>query len=233
MTADGTVPGIGNVSRLARWLSKNGVTAADHLPTVELIAGGRSNLTYRLTFPAPAGPARLVLRRPPLGHVLPTAHDMGREYRVISALHGTDIPVAGPVAFCTDPDVIGAPFYVMEHVDGLVLRTREQAALITPDQARQVSERLAEMLAAIHGLDLEQAGLSDFGRPAGYMRRQLSRWQRQWELSVTREVPGYDELVARLDASSQPIVEIELHAVGDIERRELESLRESQIIHPL
>jgi aminoglycoside phosphotransferase (APT) family kinase protein len=200
MTADATVPGIENVSRLARWLCKNGVTAADHLPTVELILGGRSNLTYRLTFPGPPQPVRLVLRRPPLGHVLPTAHDMSREYRLISALHGTDIPVAGPVAFCTDTDVIGAPFYVMEHVDGLVLRTREQAATITPDQARQVSERLAEMLAAIHGLDVAQAGLSDFGRPAGYMRRQLSRWQRQWELSVTREVPGYDDLVARLEA---------------------------------
>jgi aminoglycoside phosphotransferase (APT) family kinase protein len=200
MTEDGTVPGIENVSQLARWLSKNGVTAADHLPTAELIAGGRSNLTYRLTFPVPGDPVRLVLRRPPLGHVLPTAHDMAREYRVISALHGTDIPVAGPVAFCSDPDVIGAPFYVMEHVDGLVLRTREQASLITQEQAGQISERLAEMLAAIHGLDLSQAGLSDFGRPAGYMQRQLSRWQRQWELSVTREVPGYDELVARLAA---------------------------------
>jgi aminoglycoside phosphotransferase (APT) family kinase protein len=205
MTGDGAVPGIENVSRLTRWLSKNGVTAADRLPSVELIAGGRSNLTYRLTFPEPADsgqaqPSRFVLRRPPLGHVLPTAHDMGREFRVISALHGTDIPVAAPVAFCTDTDVIGSPFYVMEYVDGMVLRTREQAALISPGQARQVSERLAEMLAAIHGLDLAGAGLTDFGRPAGYMRRQLSRWQRQWELSVTREVPGYGELVGRLEA---------------------------------
>jgi aminoglycoside phosphotransferase (APT) family kinase protein len=200
MTGDGAVPGIENVSRLTRWLCKNGVTAADRLPSVELIAGGRSNLTYRLTFPEPTQPARLVLRRPPLGHVLPTAHDMGREYRVISALHGTDIPVAAPVAFCADTDVIGAPFYVMEYVDGLVLRTREQAALISPDQARQISERLAEMLAAIHGVDLARAGLTDFGRPSGYMRRQLSRWQRQWELSVTRAVPGYDDLVARLEA---------------------------------
>ena len=200
MTADGTVPGIENVSRLAAWLCKNGVTAAADLPTVELIAGGRSNLTYRLEFPAPAQPARFVLRRPPLGHVLPTAHDMAREYRVISALHGTGIPVAGPVAFCSDLDVIGAPFYVMEHVDGLVLRTREQASLITEQQAGEVSERLAEMLAAIHGVDLAQTGLSDFGRPAGYMQRQFGRWQRQWELSATREVPGYDELVARLAA---------------------------------
>jgi aminoglycoside phosphotransferase (APT) family kinase protein len=200
MTADGTVPGIENVSRLAAWLCKNGVTAAADLPTVELIAGGRSNLTYRLEFPAPAQPARFVLRRPPLGHVLPTAHDMAREYRVISALHGTDIPVAAPVAFCSDADVIGAPFYVMEYVDGLTLQTREQAAMITPEQARQISERLAEMLAAIHGADLARTGLSDFGRPAGYMSRQLSRWQRQWDLSVTREVPGYTELVERLAA---------------------------------
>jgi aminoglycoside phosphotransferase (APT) family kinase protein len=200
MTEDGAVPGIENVSQLAGWLCKNGVTAAGQLPKVELITGGRSNLTYRLEFPEPAQPARLVLRRPPLGHVLPTAHDMSREYRVISALHDTDIPVAAPVAFCSDADVIGAPFYVMQYVDGLVLRTREQAEMITPGQARQISERLAEMQAAIHGLDFARAGLSDFGRPAGYMSRQFSRWQRQWDLSVTREVPGYTELVARLAA---------------------------------
>jgi aminoglycoside phosphotransferase (APT) family kinase protein len=198
--AEDTVPGIESLSRLARWLTANGVPAAGRLPSVHLIAGGRSNLTYRLEFPAPSDPARLVLRRPPLGHVLPTAHDMGREYRLISALHGTSIPVARPVTFCSDTDIIGAPFYVMEYVDGLVVRTKDQAALITPEQARLVSGRLAEMLAAIHQLDVAAAGLGDFGRPDGYLRRQLSRWQRQWELSVTREVPGYAELVARLEA---------------------------------
>src|ERR1700724_3719662 len=145
MTADGTVPGIESVSRLAGWLTAHGVPAAERLPTVHLIAGGRSNLTYRLDFPAPSDPARLVLRRPPLGHVLPTAHDMTREYRLISALHGTSIPVAGPVAFCSDTEVIGAPFYVMEYVDGLVIRSKEDSAAITPEQARLVSERLAEM----------------------------------------------------------------------------------------
>ncbi len=200
MTADGTVPGIESVDRLAGWLTAHGVPAAERLPSVHVIAGGRSNLTYRLDFPAPSDPARLVLRRPPLGHVLPTAHDMTREYRLISALHGTSIPVAGPVAFCSDTEVIGAPFYVMEYVDGLVIRTKEEAAKITPDQARLVSERLAEMLAAIHQLDPAAAGLGDFGRPDGYLRRQLTRWQRQWDLSVTGEVPGYDELVARLEA---------------------------------
>ena len=104
---DGTVPGIESVSRLARWLAANGVPAAGQLPSVHLIAGGRSNLTYRLDFPPRPDPARLVLRRPPLGHVLPTAHDMSREYRLISALHGTSIPVPGPVAFCSDTDIIG------------------------------------------------------------------------------------------------------------------------------
>jgi aminoglycoside phosphotransferase (APT) family kinase protein len=198
--AGDTVPGIESVSRLARWLTANGVPAADRLPSVQLIAGGRSNLTYRLEFPAPSGPVRLVLRRPPLGHVLPTAHDMAREYRLISALHGTSIPVARPVTFCSDTDIIGAPFYMMEYVDGLVVRTKDQAAVITPEQARLVSDRLAEMLAAIHQLDVAAAGLGDFGRPEGYLRRQLSRWQRQWDLSASRDVPGYAELVARLEA---------------------------------
>ena len=197
---DGTVPGIESVPRLARWLTAHGVPAAERLPSVHVIAGGRSNLTYRLDFPAPSDPARLVLRRPPLGHVLPTAHDMTREYRLISALHGTSIPVAAPVAFCSDTEIIGAPFYVMEYVDGLVIRSVEDAAKISPDQAGQVSERLAEMIAAIHQLNVAAAGLGDFGRPDGYLRRQLSRWQRQWDLSVTREVPGYAELVARLEA---------------------------------
>jgi aminoglycoside phosphotransferase (APT) family kinase protein len=200
MTADGTVPGIESVPRLARWLAANGVPTASRPPSPYLIAGGRSNLTYRLEFPDPSGPSRLVLRRPPLGHVLPTAHDMAREYRLISALHGTSIPVARPVAFCSDTEIIGAPFYVMEYVDGLVVRTTEQAAMIGPERARLISERLAEMLAAIHQVDVAAVGLGDFGRPDGYLRRQLNRWQRQWELSVSREVPGYRELVARLEA---------------------------------
>jgi aminoglycoside phosphotransferase (APT) family kinase protein len=205
MTADASVPGIESVPRLARWLEANGVPAAGELPSVHLILGGRSNLTYRLEFPAtaasPAGtqPLRLILRRPPLGHVLPTAHDMTREYRLISALHGTSVPVAGPVAFCSDIEVIGAPFYVMEFVDGAAVRTPEQAAAITPAQGRAISEELARMLATIHGVDVTEVGLGDFGRPDGYMRRQFSRWQKQWALSASRDVPGYDELVARLE----------------------------------
>jgi aminoglycoside phosphotransferase (APT) family kinase protein len=176
-------------------MSENGIASGGAL-AIKLIAGGRSNLTYRLDL----GPSRLVLRRPPLGHVLPTAHDMAREFRVLTALHGTDIPVPAPVAICDDPDVIGAPFYLMEYVDGLVMRTRQDGELLTPGQARQLSERLAEMLAAIHQVDIAEAGLTGFGRPEGYLARQLARWQRQWELSTTREMPGYDRLVERLAA---------------------------------
>jgi aminoglycoside phosphotransferase (APT) family kinase protein len=200
MTIETAVPGIGDPDRLKRWLDAEGVPGAARLDGITLIAGGRSNLTYRLDFAADPleGPGRMVLRRPPLGHVLPTAHDMSREYRVLSALAGTDVPVPVPVAFCGDEDVIGAPFYVMQYVDGLVLRSEQDGAKVTAEQARQISERLAETLAAIHRVDIAAVGLEGFGRPKGYLARQLARWQRQWELSVTRELPEYQRLVSRL-----------------------------------
>jgi aminoglycoside phosphotransferase (APT) family kinase protein len=139
-----------------------------------------------------------VLRRPPLGHVLPTAHDMSREFRMISGLAGTDVPVAGAIGYCADAGVIGAPFYLMDYVPGRVLRTSADTAALTAEQNAALSQGLADMLAAIHGVDVATAGLADLGRGAGYLRRQLDRWQRQWQLSMTREVPGYDELVAAL-----------------------------------
>jgi aminoglycoside phosphotransferase (APT) family kinase protein len=204
--AGGGVPGVEDVARLGRWLAENGIPGGDGALTVRLIGGGRSNLTYRLDAGAANGPGRtaLVLRRPPLGHVLPTAHDMAREYRVLSALAGTAIPVPRPVAFCDDPSVIGAPFYLMDYVDGAVLRTREDADVLTPAQAGLLSQRFVEMLASIHGLDVGAAGLAGFGKPEGYLARQLARWQRQWELSVTREMPGYDDLTRRLAAGLPP-----------------------------
>jgi aminoglycoside phosphotransferase (APT) family kinase protein len=193
-----SVPGIPDPARLDAWIQANADSGAVSGPLsgVSLISGGRSNLTYRLDFGARA----LVLRRPPLGHVLPTAHDMSREYRVLSALAGTQIPVPGPVAFCADADVLGAPFYLMRYVPGEVLRTREDGAHLTPGQARALSEQLVDMLAAIHAVDIESVGLTGFGRPDGYLARQLDRWQRQWELSATRPMPGYDDLVRRLAA---------------------------------
>jgi aminoglycoside phosphotransferase (APT) family kinase protein len=200
------VPGISDPARLESWISGNAPGygsggdavggAAAGLTGIRLISGGRSNLTYRLDL----GPEALVLRRPPLGHVLPTAHDMSREYRVLSALSGTDIPVPATVAFCDDTDIVGAPFYLMKYVDGQVLRTREHGAHVTTGQARTLAECVVDMLAAIHSVDVGAVGLTGFGRPDGYMTRQLARWQRQWELSTTREMPGYDDLVRRLAA---------------------------------
>jgi aminoglycoside phosphotransferase (APT) family kinase protein len=200
--AEGGVPGVEDVARLGRWLAHNGITGGDGPPVVRLIGGGRSNLTYRLDVGAADGPgrSRLVLRRPPLGHVLPTAHDMAREYRVLTALAGTAVPVPRPVAICEDPSVVGAPFYLMDYVDGAVLRTREDADVLAPAQVGLLSQRFVEMLASIHGLDAGAVGLAGFGRPEGYLARQLARWQRQWELSVTREMPGYEDLTRRLAA---------------------------------
>jgi aminoglycoside phosphotransferase (APT) family kinase protein len=190
------VPGIEDPGRLEQWISARSGRDLGALQRAVLIAGGRSNLTYRLDLAA--GP--VVLRRPPLGHVLPTAHDMAREYRVLSALSGTDVPVPEPLAICADAEVIGAPFYLMRYVDGLVLRSAEDGEQLSPEQARQLSEALAAMLAGIHAVDLGAAGLTGFGRPDGYLARQLARWQRQWELSTTRELPDYDRLVRRLAA---------------------------------
>ena len=225
MTESSSPPGIPSPARLAAWLNDHVPGGPVELTDIQLIAGGRSNLTYRLTVSAPgAGPGAapgtgpgaapgteaaagaegtrlLVLRRPPLGHVLPTAHDMSREFRVLSALAGTRVPVAPLVASCTDDEVIGAPFYVMEYVPGVVLRTRADTKALTEAQAADLSRRLAEMLAAIHGVDVNQVGLGDLGRGAGYLRRQLDRWQRQWELSATQDRPGYAELVERLTAA--------------------------------
>lgn len=196
------VPGI-DVPRLAAWLARE-LPGSGRISAIDLIAGGRSNLTYGITLD---GGRRVVLRRPPLGHVLPTAHDMGREYRVLSALgRGTAVPVPATLAFCEDEAVIGARFYLMDFVEGRVLRTREDAAGITPRQARGLSDALAEALAAIHTVDVEAVGLGDFGRPSGYMERQLKRWGKQWDSSQeavratgnVHDLPEYDRLVARL-----------------------------------
>ncbi len=188
------IPGVEDPAGLVKWMAGAGLADFGELRGVQLIAGGRSNLTYRLDFDG----GQLVLRRPPLGHVLPTAHDMTREYRVLTALRDTAVPVPETVASCQDAAVVGAPFYLMKYVDGLVLRTVDDGQILTPAQAAELSELLASMLATIHGVDYTAVGLDTFGRPEGYLARQLSRWQRQWELSNTREMPGYQELVTRL-----------------------------------
>ncbi|MGP4001465.1 phosphotransferase family protein [Streptomyces sp. 8N706] len=160
----------------------------------ELIEGGRSNLTYRVT----DGTSRWVVRRPPLGHVLATAHDMNREHRVIKALHPTAVPVPAPVLHCEDESVIGSPFYVMEFVEGTPYRSEAQLAPLGPERTRDVILGLVDTLVELHSVDPAAAGLGDFGRPEGFLERQLRRWGKQLDASRNRDLAGIDELHAGL-----------------------------------
>ncbi len=166
----------------------------------ELIAGGKSNLTYEIS----DGARSWVLRRPPLGHVLPTAHDMSREFRVQRALRGTGVPVPEVYAYCDDADLIGATFYVMEKVDGVVMRDPAATATLSAEQAEACSRELIEVLARIHAVDYEAVGLDDFGRPVGFVERQVRRWGEQWDRSKTRQLPAIDEVARRLHAAVPP-----------------------------
>jgi len=189
-----------DLERLAPWFAEHVAGATGAPLRAELIAGGRSNLTYAVS----DGTRTWVLRRPPLGHVVETAHDMGREHRVLAALQGSDVPVPRVDAFCSDPDVNGAPFYVMERVDGRILRTPDDMAGLGPDDARRCSIELVEVLARLHAVDYEAVGLSEFGRPDGFLARNVARWGKQWAANKTRDVAEIDELARRLDRALPP-----------------------------
>jgi aminoglycoside phosphotransferase (APT) family kinase protein len=186
-----------DLTRLRAYFVDEVPGAADQPLTAELIAGGRSNLTYTIS----DGTSTWVLRRPPLGHVLPTAHDMAREYRVMTALAGTGVPVPRTYALCEDVEVNGAPFYVMEKVEGIIYRDGASLTGVDNDAARRLSEELVDVLARIHTVDYEQVGLGEFGHPDGFLERQIRRWGQQWERSKTRELPGVDEIARRLRAA--------------------------------
>jgi aminoglycoside phosphotransferase (APT) family kinase protein len=185
----------------------------EHVPGVEspltftLIAGGHSNLTYRVE--DQAGSA-WVLRRPPLGHVLATAHDMSREFTIISALGPTDVPVAPAVGLCTDDAVNGAPFYVMDFVDGLVVRDAAAARAMPEAARRRAGQSIADTLARIHAVDPDEVGLGGLGKKEGYIARQLKRWYGQWNQSKTRDLPAVDEvhdaLSARIPEQGRPSI---------------------------
>jgi aminoglycoside phosphotransferase (APT) family kinase protein len=184
------VRGIEDEERVGAWI-------ADHVPdtvapfTFELIAGGRSNLTFKVVDGAGR---RLVLRRPPLGHVLATAHDMGREHRLIAAVGLTDVPVPPALGLCTDEAVNGAPFYMMGFVDGVVLDSAEKTAELPPDIRRTAALDLVDVLAKLHAVDVDAVGLGDLARREGYVERQLKRWSTQWANSKTRELPAIEEV---------------------------------------
>jgi aminoglycoside phosphotransferase (APT) family kinase protein len=194
-TADAAPKGI-DAARVTEWFHAHAPGAEPPLG-FELIAGGRSNLTYRVT--DAAGHA-WVLRRPPLGQVLATAHDMGREHRIISALAPTDVPVPPTVGLCADESVNGAPFYVMGFVEGLVARDAAAARALPVGARARAGEQIADVLARIHAVDPDAVGLGDLGRKEGYVERQLKRWHGQWERSKTRELPVVDEVHAALSA---------------------------------
>lgn len=155
---------------------------------VTRLAGGRSNLTYRVDSAA----GSLVLRRPPLGTVLATAHDMAREHRVVAALRPTAVPVPRALHLCTDAAVLGAPFWVMSFVAGYAVTGAFPAGYAEDEAARRrVAAGLVDTLVALHAVDVAAVGLSDLGRPEGYLARQVRRWSRQWE--ATR-LPGRDDV---------------------------------------
>jgi aminoglycoside phosphotransferase (APT) family kinase protein len=158
----------------------------------DLITGGQSNITARMT---DADGLEFVLRRPPLHGVLPTAHDMGREHRIIHALGPTPVPVPQAFAYCDDPDVIGAPFYVMSYVGGIVLNDIETAEATLDERARGHSGiSLVDALVALHAVDVDEVGLGDLAKRDELIRRQLRRWHTQFDASKTREVPAVDRV---------------------------------------
>ena len=181
---------------LARYLE-------EHLPgggdlTVTRHQAGHSNETFFLRW----GARELVLRRPPLGAFLPTAHDVGREYRVLAALEDTDVRVPRTVLACSDESIIGAPFYLMEKVDGVVVRTELPDAFSSEQDRAAIGDELIDALVELHSIDPASCGLADFGRPGGYLQRQLKRWSGQMELTLplTRPLPDLQAIGRWLEA---------------------------------
>jgi aminoglycoside phosphotransferase (APT) family kinase protein len=197
--ADGTAEAPEGIDRagVEAWFGEH-IPSAELPLTFERISGGHSNLTYGVS---DAAGTRWALRRPPLGKRLGSAHDMGREQRVVSALAGTPVPVAPVAGFCEDESVNGAPFYVMEFVEGPILRGLAEADAF-PDESdrRAIGERVVDTLVEIHAVYPDAVGLGELGRKEDYVARQLHRWQGQWEKSKTRELPAIDAVHERLAA---------------------------------
>ncbi|MEU0403854.1 phosphotransferase family protein [Streptomyces sp. NPDC006197] len=188
-------PGL-DLDALGAWFAAEIPDAGDRLRAT-LIAGGKSNLTYVVT----DGAQEWIVRRPPLGHVLATAHDMAREYRVMSALQNTRVPVPRTYSLCGDASVLGADFYVMERCAGTPYRQAAELASLGPARTRAISERLVDTLATLHAVDPASVGLGDFGRPQGFLARQVGRWKKQLDASWTRDLPAADELHRLLSAN--------------------------------
>ncbi|MCP3938669.1 MAG: phosphotransferase family protein [Actinomycetia bacterium] len=193
---DNPVPSGIDAERVTKWLDEN-VEGCVGPYGFDLIAGGHSNLTFSVR---PAEGPRLVLRRPPLGQVLATAHDMEREHRIITGVGSTSMPVPRAVGLCTDIEVNGAPFYVMVHVDGPVLHSDEEAAEVDEIERASLGVDVIEVLAQLHSIEPDDVGLGDLGKREDYLGRQLRRWSRQWEQSKTRDLQAMEDVQALLAA---------------------------------
>jgi aminoglycoside phosphotransferase (APT) family kinase protein len=198
MTGQEQVPGL-DLDCFEPWF-RTAVPGVGGELSASLISGGKSNLTYEVSDEQQTW----IVRRPPLGHVLATAHDMAREYRVMSALQDTDVPVPTTYALCQDASVLGAPFYVMEAMAGTPYRQAGELARLGPERTRAISERLVDILASLHAVEPASVGLGDFGRPQGYLARQVGRWKKQLDASYCRDLPAAEELHARLAADVPP-----------------------------
>src|SRR3954468_20133171 len=181
-------------SRLIEWLRERlptcGVRSINppREPAVAQFPGGHSNLTYLVRF----GDTNIVVRRPPLGPVPPTAHDMAREFRWLSAMHRVFPLAPRPYLLCDDLSIIGSVFYAMERRRGLVVRAEEPAALAQPHARRRLSEAMIDTLADLHAIDVQAHGLGALGKPAGFVERQVRGWSDRWPRSQTTLLPEMD-----------------------------------------
>ncbi|MBS9534767.1 phosphotransferase family protein [Mycobacterium sp. M1] len=189
---------------VARWIAELGIPVTRPL-TFERIGLGQSNLTYLV---CDAADHRWVLRRPPLGHLLASAHDVAREAKILSALGETDVPT--PRVYGLTRDSEDTPLLLMEYVDGVVVDRMAVAESLTPERRRQIGLSMPKTLARIHAVDIDAVGLADLASHKPYAQRQLKRWSGQWELSKTRELPALDDLTRRLVAAEPANQELTL-----------------------
>ena len=197
-------PGL-RLASLSTWMQDN-IADFDSSSPIQatLLAGGRSNVSYKLT---DASGSSWVLRRPPLGHIMPSAHDMGREFRVLSGLNSVSYPTPTTRGYCEDESVIGAKFMLMDFVDGRVIESAKTASSLTAQQAGEISQELVDTLARLHAVDPVAAGLEQLGKPAGYLQRQVKRWGEQWQITKTRELPEIEKLHAWLETAIAKVPE--------------------------